>query len=141
MEAGEAEPRCRGRGWYDAREYRAGRGRSVLASDRHRPARRHVSARSGAVPVHPEGRWEAAATGHPDRAGSRGAGGNATGAGADLRGGLPFVLVRLSAEAWSHRCTGGSAVTGQPARNHVLDADIRDYFGTIDHGKLMKLVA
>jgi group II intron reverse transcriptase/maturase len=25
--------------------------------------------------------------------------------------------------------------------NHVLDADIRDYFGSIDHGKLMKLVA
>jgi group II intron reverse transcriptase/maturase len=24
--------------------------------------------------------------------------------------------------------------------NHVLDADIRDYFGNIDHGKLMKLV-
>jgi group II intron reverse transcriptase/maturase len=24
--------------------------------------------------------------------------------------------------------------------NHVLDADIRDYFGSIDHGKLMKLV-
>jgi RNA-directed DNA polymerase len=25
--------------------------------------------------------------------------------------------------------------------NHVLDADIRDYFGRIDHGKLLKLVA
>ena len=25
--------------------------------------------------------------------------------------------------------------------HHVLDADIRDYFGSIDHGKLMKLVA
>ena len=25
--------------------------------------------------------------------------------------------------------------------NHVLDADIRDYFGSIDHEKLMKLVA
>src|ERR1700724_4446020 len=24
--------------------------------------------------------------------------------------------------------------------HHVLDADIRDYFGSIDHGKLMKLV-
>ena len=30
---------------------------------------------------------------------------------------------------------------GSQRGNHVLDADIRDYFGTIDHGKLMKLVA
>jgi group II intron reverse transcriptase/maturase len=33
-------------------------------------------------------------------------------------------------------------VQGRPAGggNHVLDADIRDYFGSIDHDKLMKLV-
>jgi len=30
---------------------------------------------------------------------------------------------------------------GSQRGNHVLDADIRDYFGTIDHEKLMKLVA
>ena len=30
---------------------------------------------------------------------------------------------------------------GARGGNHVLDADIRDYFGSIDHGKLMKLVA
>ena len=30
---------------------------------------------------------------------------------------------------------------GSQRGNHVLDADIRDYFGSIDHGKLMKLVA
>jgi RNA-directed DNA polymerase len=29
---------------------------------------------------------------------------------------------------------------GARGGNHVLDADIRDYFGSIDHGKLMKLV-
>jgi group II intron reverse transcriptase/maturase len=28
-----------------------------------------------------------------------------------------------------------------PQHHHVLDADIRDYFGSIDHDKLMKLVA
>ena len=35
------------------------------------------------------------------------------------------------------------ALRKQAARggNHVLDADIRDYFGSIDHEKLMKLVA
>jgi len=30
---------------------------------------------------------------------------------------------------------------GSQRGNHVLDADIRDYFGTIDHEKLLKLVA
>jgi len=30
---------------------------------------------------------------------------------------------------------------GAKGGNHVLDADIRDYFGSIDHDKLMKLVA
>jgi len=30
---------------------------------------------------------------------------------------------------------------GAKGHHHVLDADIRDYFGSIDHGKLMKLVA
>src|ERR1700736_5455543 len=30
---------------------------------------------------------------------------------------------------------------GAKGYHHVLDADIRDYFGSIDHGKLMKLVA
>jgi group II intron reverse transcriptase/maturase len=29
---------------------------------------------------------------------------------------------------------------GAQGGNHVLDADIRDYFGSIDHGKLMQLV-
>jgi len=29
---------------------------------------------------------------------------------------------------------------GAKGGNHVLDADIRDYFGSIDHGKLMRLV-
>jgi RNA-directed DNA polymerase len=31
-------------------------------------------------------------------------------------------------------------VLGARGYNHVLDADIRDYFGSIDHAKLMKLV-
>jgi retron-type reverse transcriptase len=30
---------------------------------------------------------------------------------------------------------------GARGGNYVLDADIRDYFGRIDHGKLMTLVA
>jgi RNA-directed DNA polymerase len=30
---------------------------------------------------------------------------------------------------------------GAKGHHHVLDADIRDYFGSIDHDKLMKLVA
>lgn len=41
-------------------------------------------------------------------------------------------------QRWRSRCCGKQAAKGG---NHVLDADIRDYFGSIDHGKLMKLVA
>ena len=43
------------------------------------------------------------------------------------------------------RSTTGALETlrklGARGGNHVLDADIRDYFGSIDHDKLMKLVA
>ena len=42
---------------------------------------------------------------------------------------------KRSAQVRWRRC-GSAARRG----NHVLDADIRDYFGSIDHEKLMKLV-
>ncbi len=52
------------------------------------------------------------------------------------------VLVRLSAEAERDDGAGDAARSwARKGGNHVLDADIRDYFGSIDHDKLMKLVA
>ena len=45
---------------------------------------------------------------------------------------------RSGARRWRWRRCASAALKGG---NHVLDADIRDYFGSIDHEKLMKLVA
>ena len=99
----------------------------ALRAGKYRPQR-------GAAPVHPEGRREAAAAGDPDGAGPRGADGGEAGAGADLRGGLPAVLVRLPARSGARRWRWRPcASAGRKGGNHVLDADIRDYFGSIDH--------
>ena len=49
-------------------------------------------------------------------------------------------LVRVPAEAERHAGAGNPAPAGARGGNHVLDADIRDYFGRIDHAKLMALV-
>ena len=55
---------------------------------------------------------------------------------------FPSVLVRLPAEAQRDAGAGDDSGSSERAgANHVLDADIRDYFGSIDHEKLMKLVA
>ena len=52
------------------------------------------------------------------------------------------MLVRVSAEAECDDGVGDSEKARSQGRgHHVLDADIRDYFGSIDHEKLMKLVA
>ncbi len=82
-----------------------------------------------------EGRWEEEAAG-PDGTGPGSADGGEAGAGAHLRGGL-----RRAAPTEAERDgRPGDAKLGAKGHNHVLDADIRDYFGSIDHDKLMKLV-
>ena len=75
------------------------RRRALPGGARRGAARRRVPAAGGAAAVHPEGRWEEAAAGDPDGAGPSGADGGEAGAGADLRGGLSAVLVRVPAEA------------------------------------------
>jgi group II intron reverse transcriptase/maturase len=50
------------------------------------------------------------------------------------------VLVRLPPEARSDAGVGALRELGAKGGHHVLDADIRDYFGSIDHQKLMRLV-
>ena len=51
------------------------------------------------------------------------------------------MLVWLPAEAERHAGVGNITPAWCRGGNHVLDADIRDYFGCIDHGKLLTLVA
>ena len=109
VEAGEAEQGRGGRRCDDAGRRRADGRRGVSRGARRASARRHVSARGGAAAVHPEGRRKTAAAGDSDGPGPRGADGGEAGAGADLRGGLSSVLVRLPAEAERHAGAGDPA--------------------------------
>jgi hypothetical protein len=94
-----------------------------------------------AAPVHPEGRREEAPAGHPD---GEGPGGTAA---------VKLVLEPIfeadfkeSSYGFRPKRSATDAleklrVEGARGGNHVLDADIRDYFGSINHDTLMKLVA
>ena len=126
---------------HDDRRRRAVRRRALPRRARRRAARRHVPAGSGAAAVHPEGRWKKRPLGIPtvrDRV---------------VQMAAKLVLEPIF-EADFRPCSYGfrprrSATQaletlrkrGARGGNHVLDADIRDYFGSIDHEKLMKLVA
>ena len=93
--------------------------RALPGRARRRAASRRVPAERGPTPVHTEGRWKEAAAGHPDGAGPGGADGGEAGAGADLRGGLSAVLVRLPAEAERDDGAGGAEEArrqGRPSR-------------------------
>ena len=61
---------------------------------------------------------------------------------ADLRGGLPGLLLWVPARAQPARCAGRALRSGLMRKkvNWVLDADIRGFFDTIDHEWLVKFV-
>src|SRR4029077_18455626 len=75
------------------------RSRAVLGRAGLLSASGRVPSAGGNAAVHTEGGWKEAAAGDPNGSGPGGAEGGEAGAGADLRGGLPAVLVRLSAQA------------------------------------------
>ena len=101
-----------------------------------------VPAERGAAAVHPEGRWRGSG-----RWGFRRCG---TGwcrwrrswcwSRSSRRTSCPSrtAFGRSGARRWRWRTL---RKLGAKGGHHVLDADIRDYFGSIDHDKLMKLVA
>ena len=60
---------------------------------------------------------------------------------AGVRGRLPAGQLRVPAEAVGRQGLRGHAGRGQPGRDWVLDADMRDCFGTIEHDALMAQVA
>ena len=99
-----------------------------------RAARRQVPTAGGPAPVHPEGRWKAAAAGIPtvrDRVVQMAA---KLVLEPIFEADFHAVLVRLSAEAERDAGAGDHrASTANRGCHHVLDADIRDYFGSIDH--------
>src|SRR5487761_937853 len=77
---------------------RSWRGANARRSPRRAPSR-SLPAVASAAEGHPEARWRRAATGHTDGPGPGGAAGGEAGVGADLRGGLSRLVVRLPAEA------------------------------------------
>ena len=102
MEAGEAEPRRGGRRCDDAGRRSSSGCRGISRRPWRALASGHVSTLRGQASVHSEGRRTTAAVGDSDGPRPSGADGGDAGAGADFRGGLPSVLVRLSAEAERH---------------------------------------
>src|SRR5579864_232697 len=124
METGQAEPRRGRRRCDDARCRRATGCRGISRRPRRAIASRYVSARGGAASIYSEGRREATAIGDSDGPGPSGADGGDARAGADFRGGLSSVLVRLSAQAERHAGAGNIASAGcarrqsRPRRGH-----------------------
>src|SRR5712692_5070262 len=99
METGQEEPRRGGRRRDDAGRGRAMGCRGISRRPRRAIASGHVSTLGGEASVYSEGRRTTAAVGDSDGPRPSGADGGDARAGADFRGGLPSVLVWVSAEA------------------------------------------
>ena len=126
-EAWRRVKRNRGAAGIDAMTLADGRAsgrRGISRRPRRAAARRHVSARGGAASIHSEGGRKTATIGDSDGPRPSGADGGDAGAGADFRGGLPSVLVRLPAEAERHAGAGNTAQAwrarrqSRPRRRH-----------------------
>ena len=91
--------------------------------------------------VHPEGGRAAAAVGYRLAGGQDRSAGRRRGAQRGLRGGLPGVLLRVPAGARPHDALDALAAGITDKRvNWVLDADIRDFFGQLDHAWLRRFL-
>ena len=91
--------------------------------------------------VHPEGGRAAAAARHRHAGGQDRSAGRRRGAQRRLRGGLPGLLLRVP--AGTQPASGVGCARGRDRRkkvNWVLDADIRDFFGQLDHGWLRRFL-
>jgi retron-type reverse transcriptase len=103
--------------------------------------RPYVSPAAGAAAIHPEGRWPAAAARHSDDTGSGRADGDHDRAGADFEADFRSSSYGFRPKRSATQAVEVLRVQGARGGSHVPDADIRDYFGSIDHTKLLTLVA
>jgi hypothetical protein len=101
---------------------------------------RLISSFPGEAAIHTESRWEAATIGDTDDgAGPGGADGGEACDGADFRGRLPSVQLRILAEEERATSPGSDPSSRQPGHNFVVDADIQGYFDNIRRETLMEL--
>src|SRR5258708_17343346 len=116
METGQEEPRRGGRRCADVGRGRAMGCRGISRRPWRAIASGHIPTFGGEASVYSEGRWTTAAVGDSDGPGPSGADGGNARAGADFRGGLSSVLVRLSAEAERDGGLGDLAEAGRSWR-------------------------
>ncbi|MBK8529063.1 MAG: hypothetical protein IPL57_18905 [Rubrivivax sp.] len=88
----------------------------------------------------PKSRWGQATPGHPGGAGSGGVQMAACWCWSLLRGGLRAVFVRVPPKRGTQMALQRLRQLGNQGADHVLDADIENYFGGIEHGRLLTLV-
>ena len=107
------------------------------------------TASAGALPgksvskgVHPEGGRAATAARHRHVGGQDRPTGRRRGAQRHLRGGLPRLLLRVPARAQPASMRSMRSRSGSERKkvNWVLDADIRDFFSSLDHDWLEKFL-
>ena len=118
-----------------------GRGSSFGSSAR-RTAYQDLSAATGQAGLHPQAGRADATVGHSDGQGPGGPDGGAVDAGTDLRGGLPGLFVRVPTGKIGPPGGGRDPRSTWPrACREVYDADLKAYFDTIPHEKLMQVPA
>src|SRR4051812_13838736 len=140
MEAG-AQQRRRGRGRRgDDPGHRPTRAGRISRGDSGGVASRPISSFAGEAAVHSESRWEAAAIGDTDGAGSSGADGSEACDGADFRGRLQPCSYGFRPKRGGAQALGAIRGAGNQGHNFVVDADIQGYFDNIQRETLMELV-
>src|SRR6266568_331405 len=98
MEAGAQQWRRSGSRRGNDPGHRTTRARGVSGGNSGSGAGRPIASFPGEAAIHTEGRWEAAAVGDTDGAGSSGADGGEDGDRADFRSGLPTVQLWIPSE-------------------------------------------
>src|SRR5438477_13210044 len=101
-----------------------------------------LPATAGSACLHPESRWRAAPARRASSGGQDRSGCSRRASQRRLRGRFPRLLLRLPAKTEPAYGSFGAAYgADEPARELVLDADLRSFFDSVDHEWLLRMVA